>query len=403
MSNNEHLIVVGGGPVGAVAALAAVQRGFSVTLLEAEVEVNDDPRAATFHPSTLEMLDQLGLIQEFLSVGLIARHFDFWDKITQRLVARLDHELLSGETRFPYVVQTEQHKLVRIILDRLNSEPAADVRLGCRFESLQQTATGVRVHVAESKGKSVIEGTWLVGCDGGRSSVRKDLGVDFEGYTFPERFVVLTTLFDFGSALGCSPRAYMAGAGEWTNLFKVAGPDMKGRWRAVFPALPEESEQEALSDEACRRRLASLRAGATLAELVHRKTYRVHQRVAARFRVGRAFLAGDAAHVNNPIGGLGLNCGIHDVFELLDSLSECGGGRDEYLLDRYERRRRSLNIRYVQEQTVANKRRLEEVDTAIRAERLLDLEQVASDPERQRAFLRRSSLLESVAQAKAIA
>lgn len=402
MPEIEHIVIVGAGPVGIVAALAAVQRGFCVTLVEAALQIDTDPRAATFHPSTLEMLDEVGVIEEFMSVGLVARYFDFWDKPNRELVARFDHHYLSDDTAYPFVVQTEQHKLVRIGLNRLKGTAEADVRLGCTFEGVQQTSLGVRVRVSANDQVEIIEATWLLGCDGGRSGVRKDLGIGFEGYTWPERFVVLTSVYDFAAAMGCSPRSYMAAPGEWTNLFKVAGDDMSGRWRAVFPTAVEESDEEALSDAACSKRLAEVWPAATVGQLVHRKTYNVHQRVAARFRKGRAFLAGDAAHINNPIGGLGLNCGVHDVMELLDTLDTYRGYPDEKLLDRYERRRRTLNIRYVQEQTVGNKRRLEERDPAVRKQRLDEIRTFAQDPARHRAFLRSTSLLDSVGEARTI-
>jgi 3-(3-hydroxy-phenyl)propionate hydroxylase len=125
--------------------------------------------------------------------------------------------------------------------------------------------------------------------------------------------------------------------------------------------------------------------------------------VAASFRRQRVFLAGDASHVNNPIGGLGLNCGIHDALELVETLTLAAEqGADAPVLDRYERRRRTLNIEFVQQQTVANKKRLEEKDPAVRARHLADLAATASDPARHKAFLMRTSLIDSVRQSKTI-
>ena len=402
MREQDRIIVVGAGPVGTVAALAAARRGFSVTLLESSHAVDDTPRASTFHPSTLEMIDDLGLMDEFLSVGLVARYFDFWDKPSRRLVARLDHDLLRNETPFPFVVQTEQHKLVRMGLRRLREMPHVDVRLGCAFQGLTDGDDGVVVTVVQDGHQEQLRADWLIGCDGGRSTVRKELGVDFEGYTWPERFVVLTSLFDFGAAMGCAPRSYFADPEEWSNLFKVAGDDLKGRWRVVFPAGPAESDEQALSEESSSRRLARVFPEAGAGRIVDRKVYRVHQRVARKFRVGRAFLAGDAAHVNNPIGGLGLNCGVHDVMELVTTIDAVRRGAAADLLGRYERRRRELNIKFVQQQTVDNKRRLEETDPAVRVKRLEELAAIAADEDRQRAFLRRTSLLESVRDASQI-
>jgi 3-(3-hydroxy-phenyl)propionate hydroxylase len=391
-----HVIVVGGGPVGTVAALDAARSGFDVTIIEAATEVQDDPRASTLHPPTLEMLDDLGLLDEVMRLGLTARYFDFWDKPNRSLVARLDHEVLREETRFPFVVQTEQHKIARLGLDRLEALPNVDVRLGTRVTGVEQSAGTATVHAEGPDGSVDLAGDWVIGCDGARSTVRKSMDIEFEGYTWDERFVVLTTLFDFAEAMDCSYRAYFADPVEWSNLFKVAGDDLKGRWRVVFPARPGESDEEALSDESVRRRMEAVWPGASAGEVVHGKLYRVHQRVAQKFRVGRVLLAGDAAHVNNPIGGLGLNCGIHDAVELMAALRAHEGGASADVLDAYETRRRDLNIRYVQEQTVGNKRRLEETDPELRAQRLDELREIAADEESQRRFLRRTSLLESV-------
>jgi 3-(3-hydroxy-phenyl)propionate hydroxylase len=404
MTRQQRIIVAGAGPVGVVTALACAQRGFAVTLLEAEKEVDCSPRAATTHPSTLEMIASLGIIDEFIAAGLVARYFDFWDQARHELVARFDHDMLRERTDFPFVVQTEQHKLVNIGLRKLAQYPDVDVRFGAAVLELEQDAQRVSVTV-ESDGRAErISGAFLVGADGGRSTVRKKLDIEFEGYTWPERFLVLTTSFDFEKAIGCSYRSYLADPVEWGNLFKIAGDDMKGRWRAVFPAPVDVADEAVMSDEEAQRRLNRiLDLGGETYPLLHRNLYRVHQRVAKSFRLNRVFLAGDASHVNNPIGGLGLNCGIHDALELADTFAQCADGNaDAPVLDRYERRRRTLNIEFVQQQTVANKKRLEEKDPAERQRHLADLAATAGDPERHRAFLMRTSLLQSVIQAKAI-
>src|SRR3989475_12403766 len=134
-----RIIVVGAGPVGVVAALACAQNDFAVTLLEAEAKADDSPRAATTHPATLEMIDRLGLIEQFIAQGLVARYFHFWDRPTRTRLAEFDHNLLQGETKFPFVVQTEQHKLANMGLARLR-EYAADIRFETRVIAVRQDA-----------------------------------------------------------------------------------------------------------------------------------------------------------------------------------------------------------------------------------------------------------------------
>jgi 3-(3-hydroxy-phenyl)propionate hydroxylase len=390
----KRVCVVGAGPVGVVAAIACARKGLHVTLFEAEREIDHSPRAATTHPSTLEMLAELGLLEEFKSLGLVARHFQFRDGATNALVAEFDHEVLRDETPYPYVVQTEQHKLAELGLRRLAATSDASVRLGARVTGVVQEKELVRVQTEGPAGLEQHDFDYVVGCDGGRSTVRKCLDVEFEGYTWPERFLVLTTLFDFQAALGCCMRNYISDPEEWTNLFKVTGDDLKGRWRAVFPARENETDDEAFSEVSVSRRMRKL------VERHPMELYRVHQRVARTFRKGRVFLAGDAAHVNNPVGGLGLNCGIHDAVELAETLDLVASGRaKEDWLDRYERRRRPLNIEYVQQQTVANKKRLEERDPQVRKKNFDDLRRTAADPALHKQFLMRTSLIESVRKA----
>src|SRR6266850_2989829 len=380
----RNILVVGAGPVGTVAALSCARFGHRVTLLEAQAKIDDSPRASTTQPPTLEIIAELGLIGEYLAQGLVSRTFQFWDRPTRRLIAEFDLGRLRDETAYPLVVQTEQHKLANMAIGRLCRMTNAEVLLGMRVSEVFQNERQVTVKTETGE----FTADYVIAADGGRSTVRKCLDIEFEGYTWPERFLVVTTQFDFQAALGCCLRNYMADPDEWTNLFKVAGDDLKGRWRAVFNTRPDESDEEALSDDAVRGRLA--RCYAPGADWEHLNLYNVHQRVAKQFRKGRVFLCGDAAHVNNPIGGLGLNCGIHEAWDLANLL-----GGDESKLDSYERRRRPLNIKYVQEQTVANKKQLEERDPARREKRFEELRRTAEDPARHKSFLMRASLLES--------
>jgi len=386
----RNVIVVGAGPVGTVAALACARHGLSVLLLEKEDRIDDSPRASTTQPPTLEILAELGLIDEYLRVGLIARTFQFWDRPTLELVAEFDFARLQGETAYPFVVQTEQHKLANMAIARLRGMPNAEVQMGARVTGLSQDGETVTVNTEHQ----TLAADYVIGADGGRSTVRKALDIEFEGYTWPERFLVITTKFDFQAAFGCCFRNYMADPQEWTNLFKVAGDDLEGRWRAVFNTREDEKDEEALSDAAVRARLSRIYVPERERDYLHLNLYAVHQRVAKNFRKGRVYLCGDAAHVNNPIGGLGLNSGIHEAWELAGLLNRALRG-DAVELDAYEGKRRPLNIKYVQEQTIANKKRLEEKDPALRERRFLELKQMAQDPQRHKAFLIRASLLES--------
>ena len=403
MPDNAPILIAGAGPVGMLTALALARAGLDVEVFEALDDVITSPRAATTHPATLEMIAELGLIDEFVGRGLVARMFQFWDRPSGRMVCEFDHEVLKGDTRFPFVVQTEQHKLAYMAIARVRAL-GGRVHFSTRVDKVDMSDTGVSLTVVGPAGERTVKGLYLVGADGGRSTVRKALDIEFEGYTFPERFLVLTTPYDFAAERGYCFRNYIADPEAWTNLFKVAGDDGKGLWRAVFPTVPGESDEDCLGEEAVHARMQKFFPKAGAYDIVHRNLYNVHQRVAKTFRKGRAFLAGDAAHVNNPIGGLGLNCGIHDAMELARLLIPvCRGEGDPATLDRYDRVRRPLNVEFVQQQTIANKKRLEERDPAVREANFETLRQTAADPAAHRAFLLRTSLIESVRKAASIA
>jgi 3-(3-hydroxy-phenyl)propionate hydroxylase len=399
MPSQRPIIVAGAGPVGVIAALALARQGIAVQVFESEPQVNDSPRAATTHAATLEMLDKLGLIDEVVRRGLIEPKFRIWDRAPRRLVVEFDFGLLKDDTRYPYVVQCEQHKLATMTIARLAQFPHASVEFNARVADFSQTSDGVDVTVETASGPRKISGSYLIGCDGGRSTVRKILDVEFEGYTHPERFLVLTTTYAFDGVYAECSRNYFADANEWAAMFKVSGDDGKGRWRVVFPTRVGETEADAFDEQAVQQRLQAFFPKSGDYPVVHRNIYNVHQRVAAAFGKGRAFLAGDSAHINNPLGGLGLNFGIHDAVELSGLLGRVFRGEASAdILDGYDQRRRPLNVEYVQQQTIANKKRLEEKDPAVREKNSAALKATAADPAAHRAYLRRASLLDSVRQ-----
>jgi 3-(3-hydroxy-phenyl)propionate hydroxylase len=397
MPTDLPILIAGGGPVGCIMALALARQGMAVQLFEAEAGVNDAPRAATTHAATLEMLAELGLVDEVISRGLIEPKFRIWDRASREVIVEFDFGILAGDTRFPYVVQCEQHKLANMTLARLRAFPHASVAFSTRVTALEQFVDHVEVTVEGASGARKVKGSYLIGADGGRSTVRKALGIAFEGYTHPERFLVLTTPFAFDAEFAQCSRNYFSDPDEWCALFKVTGDDGKGLWRVLFPTRLEESEAQALDQPAVEARLQKFFPKSGAYPVVHRNLYNVHQRVAAAFGSGRVFLAGDCAHVNNPLGGLGLNFGIHDAVELAGLIgrvlrTEAPGE----ILDQYDRHRRPLNVEYVQQQTIANKKRLEEKDPASRARNNDALRKIAADPAAHRAYLLRASLIDSV-------
>ena len=336
-------------------------------------------------------------MDDVIRSGLIEPKFRIWDRARRELIVEFDFSVLKSDTRYPFVVQCEQHKLANMTIERLAQGGHTSVHFSSRVVNFEQFDDRVEAEVETATGTRRIAGSYLIGCDGGRSTVRKTLDIAFEGYTHPERFLVLTTPFSFDTVYAQCSRNYFSDADEWCALFKVSGDDGRGLWRVLFPTRSGETDAQALDDEAVQQRLQNFFPKTGDYPVAHRNIYNVHQRVAAAFRKGRVFLAGDSAHVNNPLGGLGLNFGIHDAVELAGLLGRVmRGTASAELLDGYDQRRRPLNIEYVQQQTIANKKRLEEKDPAVRARSNAALRATAADPAAHRAYLLRASLIDSV-------
>jgi len=404
MSNADRVVVIGAGPVGLCLSLALAQDDIPVTLVET---LGDDnfleqvPRAGTNHPATLEMFDRIGLYEKIEPRGIIAPVFHYWDRHESKLIAAFDHVHLKNDTRFPYVLQCERIKIVEEALQMAKAHPLIDLRLRTAFTAFEQDADRVIARVTNPVGEEdVIEGRYIVSGEGARSIVRKDLGIEFEGFTYPDRTLNIEVAYDFRQH-GYAERNYISDPNEWSNLFHWKGPP--DRWRVHFPTAPEDDPEALQRPQAMQARLQGFLPKASDYDIVGSNLYTVHQRVATKFRVGRAILAGDSAHVNSPIGAMGMNSGVHDAINLADKLirilrKEVG---DE-VLDRYERQRRHVALQHTQAETIRNKRVLAEKDPAVRRKNHEQLRRTAEDPKLARAFLLRTSLFESLREADAI-
>jgi 3-(3-hydroxy-phenyl)propionate hydroxylase len=403
MSNDDRILIAGGGPVGLLCAWLLGRRGLPVRVFDENNEPQADPRAATTHPATLELLSEDGLAEDMARVGLVAPIFQFWDRPSGQKVAEFDHAILKTDTRYPYVVQCEQFKTAKLLLQRLQRFSNIEVMFGHTVVDVRQAENSVSVDVRGPAGVETHAGAYLIGADGGRSTVRKQCGIPFEGFTWPERFIVLTTPYDFEANRGYCPRRYFADPGDWSNCFKVSADGPPGLWRTVFPTAVNERDEDILSDAGVQARLQKFFPSSQPYEVVHRNLYVTHQRVAATFRKGRVLLAGDAAHVNNPIGGMGLNGGIQDGANLCDKLARVIlDGATDRLLDLYDVQRRTVAVEFVQEQSIANKKRLEAADPEVRKRNLDELRATAADPDRARGFLLRTSMIASQRRAASI-
>lgn len=401
MATIDRVIIAGGGPSGMSAALFLLAQGIPVLVLERNREPYSEPRAATYHPPSLEILEASGVTDELHRRGIVAPRWQFRDR-REGLVAEFDLAVLAGDTRYPYRLQCEQHKLVDMLERRVLASPLAEIRRDADVVGVTQTPDTVDVEIRTPAGTEHVAGRYLVGADGGRSVVRKSQGIGFEGFTYPERFLVITTTFDF-EPLGFSYSNYTMDPVEWTATFKVPGKGGNGLWRCVFPTDPAADERDLLDFAKAERKIQGFIPASEPYEIVHTNLYAVHQRVATVYRQGRVLLAGDAAHVNNPLGGMGLNFGLHDAFSLAEKLARVWRGESADLLDLYDRQRRSVAQNYLQAQTIANKQTLEETDPAKREARKAEMRKTVADPALARKYLLRTSMIEGLRAAAAIA
>jgi 3-(3-hydroxy-phenyl)propionate hydroxylase len=375
-----RVLVAGAGPVGLTAALVLARRGVPVTVLEAEPGLAAESRASTFHPPSLEMLDELGVLDALLERGLVSRTFQYRER-RGGVIAELDLSVLSGDTPYPFRVQCEQSKLTPILRDRLLAA-GGEVRFGAAVRAVLPHAGGVEATTAAG---GRFRADWLIGADGAGSAVRRSLRIGFEGMTYPERFLVASTRTPVEELLpGIAAVNYVFDPGEWLVLLRT--PD---HWRVLFPTpdgTPDDRELSRLPER--------LRGVAdTEWDVAHASLYRVHQRVASAFRAGRVLLAGDAAHVNNPLGGMGMNSGIHDAVRLAGALAGVLEGGPEAALDEAAAARRDVALSFVRKVTHANWERMRSSDPAAHHAELRGL---AADPAAMRRHLLRTSMIASL-------
>jgi 3-(3-hydroxy-phenyl)propionate hydroxylase len=396
-NEKDRVIVVGAGPVGLTAALALVRRGIPIVLLAAEPQLVMELRGSTFHPPTLDLLDEFDVVPRMIDVGLKAPTWQFRDRETGP-VATFDLSLLSDDTNHPYRVQCEQWKLMQFLEEELRKLSGADIRFDHEVIAVTQREDDVAATVRVQSEEMTVTGRYLIAADGARSAVRRSLGVEFEGFTYPELFLIASTDFGFEKALpDIAYVNYIADPQEWLVLLRV--PDL---WRVLVPA-PENSDRAALlSDESLQQVLQRVVRRAEPYRIAHRSIYHVHQKVAKSFRHGRVLLAGDAAHINNPLGGMGMNGGIQDAFNLADKMGDIFAGGDDRSLDRYDRQRRTVAVEAVQAQTHRNRQIISERDPVVRKKALDDLRHIAGDKAAARGYMLKSSMIASMRRAAEI-
>jgi 3-(3-hydroxy-phenyl)propionate hydroxylase len=397
-SNRCQVAIVGAGPVGTVMATLLAQAGIDVVVLEAGEDCAQDLRASTFHPPTLEMLDDIGITPMLLERGLKAPIYHWRDRRSEEVI-EFDMAELADVTRYPFRVQCEQYYLSRALAEGLTKYANAEMRFGNRLLALRQDDHGVDLWTETTTSVEQLRCDYLIGADGANSIVRKWLGIDFDGFTYPERFLCLSTELELAERItNLAYVNYVSDPEEWLVLLRV--PSV---WRVLVPTDPSQSDDE-LRSEATKNAIFDRLVGDGAGVVTqHRTLYRVHQRVAKSFVQGRVILAGDSAHLNNPLGGFGMNSGVHDAFNLFEKLEPAlKSGKPNGSLELYDRQRRTVTHDFAQAQTIENMAYLKISSQEAHTKRRAAMQAIRDDDTRRRGYLLRQAMFESLAQAEAI-
>jgi 3-(3-hydroxy-phenyl)propionate hydroxylase len=391
------VIIAGAGPIGLTAALLLGSKDIGVTVLEADDTISDALRASTWHPPTLDMLAPYGITDRMLVAGLLCPSWQIrMHPSGDRAV--FDLSVLKGETDHPYRLQYEQSKYGHLVRDALRALPSVTILFGTAVTRLSQTADKVTVQASSHGEDQAFTADYVIGADGARSAVRKAIDVELSGDIYPETTILATTLFPFHERLeGLSNVSYCWKPSGTFSLLRLPGV-----WRVSLYAREGQSIEQALTDEGLQDLLHDIIPDPGPIEVLESRPYRIHKRLASTYRKGRVFLAGDAAHLNSPSGGMGMNGGLHDAFNLTEKLvSVLHDGADERVLDRYERQRRPIAEEEIIQQAHRNRTRMQERDPERRGAMLKDLQQTIDDPVKLKAYLMKSSMIDGLRRAAA--
>ncbi|VCU69387.1 6-hydroxy-3-succinoylpyridine 3-monooxygenase HspB [Pigmentiphaga humi] len=399
LSEKKRVIVVGAGPVGLVTAARLGHAGIDVTVVEADLTLSHALKASTFHPPTLDMLDEFGITSKLLDAGLKGSTWQVRMHATGEF-AQFDLSALRNDTSHPYRLQVEQWRLVELMLDHIKTRlPGVEVLMGHKCVAVDQTPDEASVTVELADGeRKILSGSFVVAADGARSAIRQLLDLPFEGLTFPEATILVLTDTDFKRHIPDLSNVNYCWSEQGTfSLLKLVN-----RWRVSLYPWEGESLEEALEPQSIEAKLQLIAPQNQPYRVMEIRPYRIHQRVVNNYVHGRIALAGDAAHINSPSGGMGMNGGIHDAFNLSDKLRRIYAGESMALLELYDRQRRPIAIKHVLEQSGRNRARMQEGDKEKRQQILRDLKLKAENPEKAYAYLLETSMIAGLRESASI-
>lgn len=326
------VVIAGAGPVGLTLALSLARRGVRTLVLEKKRELDRKSRATLIVPGALEIFEALGVLPAFLEQGQRNDAIRILRAPERAPFLAFDFAPLAGRTSTPFALALAQDRTERILLAAVQDTGLAEVAFGRAFEAYEPIEGGLRVRVSDG---TTMRTRWLVGADGAHSAVRDQLGWTLEGKTYPTRAFLADVVIDPARDLD---RGWLAD--PKAPSFTIAVRFGDGTWRLIESAIPDEVAETDFQYRA--RRLTDTLFGAgAWRDTLWTAAYRKHERRAARYRQGRVALAGDAAHLNSPAGGQGMNAGVQDADLLARALADARERPADagQLLDAYEAKR----------------------------------------------------------------
>jgi len=391
----KPVVISGHGPVGSSCALFLAKHGVKSILLEMHPKLPRDLRASTFHPPTLDLLNSIGLTELMLKQGLKVDRYQYRDRQTGE-VAEFKMDLIADETDFPFRLQLEQYEMTHLAHNLLKEKypDMCQIMMGTRINSLREADDGVEVDVENAFEIKTLKASFVVGADGASSTVRKLIKVGYGGFTYDERFQVCAVNFPFEDVFdNLSWVNYIADPTEWCVILRT-----EKLWRVLFPTTPGDSHEKLMDKDYVEERLQRLWKKDSRYQFEHISVYAVHQRVSETYYKGRVALAGDSCHINNPLGGMGMNGGVHDAFCLARKLVRCIKHGADYTkeFEEYDRQRRLCSTAFVQKSTIENKKVMESTDPDVQKKRQADFMEKAGDPKKAKAFILERNMINTI-------
>ena len=399
--SEPQVIIAGAGPVGLVTALGLAQRGIRVLVLEKNsIEVPPQWRGSTIHPPTLAIFDELGLADEIIVGAIKVEVLQYRDLEIQQVV-NFDYDCLDGLVKFPFRLQYEQYKVLKLLRTAASNNSKIEIQYDSLIESVNQDSNGVSVQVSKNGVTKSVRADWLVGADGSHSAVRKALGIELDGFTYPYPTTVVATPFKFEDHFpGLAPVTYWSG--PTGRLSMIRTPDI---WRIAMTT-PLEGVDISSDDRGSISQpsqdfivaielLLKLLPGVSLAdlELKQYEVYRSHQRIAREFSVDRVALAGDAAHLTTTNGGMGLNSGVQDAAALVKALEAAIALNGSGPISQYAKERKEFCANFLQPTTTTNHKTVDNPDYEARKSRLNELSADTNNPEIVKQVIARASMI----------